>query len=299
LTLFKPEFKSTFQDHLAPFTAAITDAKKALVEISEEYTIVFVVDELDRCLPNYAIKVLERLHHLFDQQPNCAVIIATDKKQLSHTIKECFGSDTNADIYLRKFIHQTYHLSQKRNTIGKFETKYDTYFSLFDRNSLGYNDLRNYLIELFADTDMRTQELIFSQAEMLHRFLFPKNAVYPASLLLTEITLSFFSHHERLNTKECEWKHLSKFPFFLNEHNQLKLRYSNMHAFEVFLTQRWGTPRKCNNTWIIDQEKHFSHALIGCCSNLASRYGDTPSLAYDNRYLTSEMTAYAKLLREF
>ncbi len=297
--LFKRDPKKVFQDHLAPFTAAINDTKEALNKIADEYTVVFVVDELDRCLPSYAIKVLERLHHLFDQQKNCAVIIATDKKQLVHTVHECFGLDTNADVYLKKFIHQTYHLSQKRNKIGMFETKYDSYFSLFNSRSVGYDQLRDYLIELFADTDMRTQELIFTQAEMLHRFLFPKNKLYPASLLLTEITLSFFANHERLNRQDCDWKHLSRSPFLLNEHNQLKLLYENMNDFEIFLRSRWGIPQKCHNTWTIDQEKHFSHALIGCFDMLATHHGNSSVLTYDNCYLTSEMICYANHLRKF
>ena len=38
--------------------------KNGLKAQSKEVTIIVVVDELDRCLPEYAIKVLERLHNL-------------------------------------------------------------------------------------------------------------------------------------------------------------------------------------------------------------------------------------------
>ena len=34
-------------------------------------TVVIMVDELDRCLPSYAIKVLERIHHVFNEIGKC------------------------------------------------------------------------------------------------------------------------------------------------------------------------------------------------------------------------------------
>ena len=46
------------------FNQALIRLQQVITEISKEKTVVFIVDELDRCLPEYAIKVLERLHHL-------------------------------------------------------------------------------------------------------------------------------------------------------------------------------------------------------------------------------------------
>ena len=53
-----------------------------LQELAEKYTVAIIVDELDRCLPEYAIKILERLHHLTEKNNNTIMIIAIDKKQL-------------------------------------------------------------------------------------------------------------------------------------------------------------------------------------------------------------------------
>ena len=49
------------------------ELKSGLEEQSKDVTIVVVVDELDRCLPEYAIKVLERLHHIFGDTENTQV----------------------------------------------------------------------------------------------------------------------------------------------------------------------------------------------------------------------------------
>ncbi len=50
-----------------------------LQSIAERYTVIIIVDELDRCIPEYAIKVLERLHHLTEEKNNIITIIAIDK----------------------------------------------------------------------------------------------------------------------------------------------------------------------------------------------------------------------------
>lgn len=56
------------------------------------------MDELDRCLPAYTIKVLERLHHIFTDIDNVIVIIAMDKKQVEHVVGQIYGvSDIDID----------------------------------------------------------------------------------------------------------------------------------------------------------------------------------------------------------
>ena len=76
----------------------------ALEKIANEYSIIFLVDELDRCLPEYAVKVLERLHHLTGESSKIITIIAIDKKQLMTSINQIFGFE-NTEKYLEKFIH--------------------------------------------------------------------------------------------------------------------------------------------------------------------------------------------------
>jgi hypothetical protein len=56
---------------------------------------VLIVDELDRCLPSYAIKVLERIHHVFNELENVVVIIAMEKKQMSNSLHQIYGDETN------------------------------------------------------------------------------------------------------------------------------------------------------------------------------------------------------------
>ena len=74
--------------------------------------LVYLVDELDRCNPSFAVKVLERIKHLFDV-PNVVFVLSIDKKQLACSVKGFYGShEIDADEYLRRFIDVEYNLPE-------------------------------------------------------------------------------------------------------------------------------------------------------------------------------------------
>jgi predicted KAP-like P-loop ATPase len=89
------------------------DALKKLVkEASSEKPIVFIIDELDRCRPDYAIAVLEQIKHFFAID-GIVFVLAIDKEQLGHAVRGVYGSDRiNADEYLRRFIDLEYSLPE-------------------------------------------------------------------------------------------------------------------------------------------------------------------------------------------
>jgi len=67
--------------------------------------IVFFVDELDRCRPNFAIEVIEKIKHLFAID-NVYFVLAINHEQLISTIGNAYGVDeSDAAIYLQKFVH--------------------------------------------------------------------------------------------------------------------------------------------------------------------------------------------------
>lgn len=72
--------------------------------------IIFFIDELDRCNPHYAVKVLERLKHCFSI-PDIIFVLSLDKKHLCNSIKGYFHSpDIDAEEYLRRFIDIEFNL---------------------------------------------------------------------------------------------------------------------------------------------------------------------------------------------
>ena len=64
--------------------------------------LVFFIDELDRCRPEYAIRLLERIKHYFDDE-RIVFVFSVNLSQLQHTIKAYYGADFDATRYLDKF----------------------------------------------------------------------------------------------------------------------------------------------------------------------------------------------------
>lgn len=122
--------KTIIKDFHNPIdTAALGDFKsyqkllKATKEILNEITqageyrekqtkLVILVDEIDRCLPDEQLKILERLHHLFDVK-NCAVILTMNQICVAETVKTIYGIDGYE--YLRKFFNFTFRLDTSAN----------------------------------------------------------------------------------------------------------------------------------------------------------------------------------------
>lgn len=86
---------------------SLTEFRKKLSEFvasQDHKSVVFMIDELDRCNPDYAVRLLETVKHLFEV-PNICFILAVDKQQLECSIKGFYGSnEIDAGNYLRRFI---------------------------------------------------------------------------------------------------------------------------------------------------------------------------------------------------
>lgn len=84
--------KEQFQfDEMFGFKTTLDYTRNKICELTKDKTVLLVVDELDRCMPEYAIKVLERLHHMFEGLDNVIVLLAIDSTQLEHSVKEIYG----------------------------------------------------------------------------------------------------------------------------------------------------------------------------------------------------------------
>jgi len=86
---------------------AMGSLKKAIREFVEESKagVWFLVDELDRCRPDYAISYLETIKHIFDVK-GAVFLLAADRRQLENSAKSAFGVNLDFEEYFRKFIHR-------------------------------------------------------------------------------------------------------------------------------------------------------------------------------------------------
>ena len=173
-------------DEYFDFQKAIKDLTGLLQEITEKYTVIFLVDELDRCMPEYAIKVLERLHHLTEENSNIITVIAIDKKQLISSVKQIFGFENPAK-YLEKFIHFEIELDYGEVS-EKITEKYKDYVALFDRDIFPFDErVEECLQAIFTGIDVRTQERLVKKAMIVHKLLYTEKKDY--SFMCMELLL--------------------------------------------------------------------------------------------------------------
>ena len=86
------------------FTAELRRIACELSELSDGKPLVIAVDELDRCRPSYAIEFLETAKHIF-MTPNVLFILAVNTVELEKSIKSLYGTDFDAERYLRRFFN--------------------------------------------------------------------------------------------------------------------------------------------------------------------------------------------------
>lgn len=65
--------------------------------------LIIFIDELDHCRPSFAIEMLERIKHYFDDE-RVIFVVSLNKEQLIHTITSYYGSGFDATRYLNKFL---------------------------------------------------------------------------------------------------------------------------------------------------------------------------------------------------
>lgn len=86
---------------------ALEEFKIYLTELGEklgdENHLIFIIDELDRCKPKFALSLLEVIKHLFSV-PKITFLLVINREQLEESVKFEYGSGVNASRYLQKFI---------------------------------------------------------------------------------------------------------------------------------------------------------------------------------------------------
>ncbi len=163
-----------------------TELLNFVEEVCDDKPLIFIVDELDRCNPYYAVKVLERIKHLFNI-PNVVFVISIDKQQLSNSIRGYYGSDLiDADEYLKRFIDIEYTLPDP--DIDKFSSylyefyDFDAFFKIEEREQYFKRDREQDDFLTITKTLFKHKNLTLRQVEKI--------------FTNTRLSLKMFSHNE-------------------------------------------------------------------------------------------------------
>lgn len=90
----------TLKDELASLVSADTG----------EGNVVIFIDELDRCRPDFAILMLERLKHLFDIE-GLVFVVSTSTVDLANAVRGVYGPKYDGEKYLKRFFDVQYQLN--------------------------------------------------------------------------------------------------------------------------------------------------------------------------------------------
>lgn len=124
--LVKPFLESSPKDFLEQVRTEHEEQVSAIKHIRKELTslakvlkqtldknlpVVVLIDELDRCRPNYAIEMLEVIKHFFTTE-QFVFVVATDTEQLKQSIKSVYGTEFDSSNYLKRFFHREAQLEE-------------------------------------------------------------------------------------------------------------------------------------------------------------------------------------------
>lgn len=127
------------------------DQTQEVDEPKRTYPAFVFIDELDRCRPSYAVEMLETIKHIFDI-PGVVFVVATDTKQLQHTICGVYGNGLDAMSYLGRFFH------------SRFTLKTPSYRSLLpvhcDVDKLAYQRLTSRGLTIWPRVDDEETDLL-------------------------------------------------------------------------------------------------------------------------------------------
>ena len=95
----------------------INALKQKIKDLTIENQIIIIIDELDRCRPNFSIEMLEKIKHIFDIE-NLYFILVTNLNQLKASVNHIYGNAVNSQEYLDKFIKYTLSIPETSKPDG-------------------------------------------------------------------------------------------------------------------------------------------------------------------------------------
>ncbi len=170
--LIEESFEKYEQNKL---TIAAFKEELAKYAVLHEKPIVIFIDELDRCKPNFAVNLVERIKHFFDV-PNIVFVLLLNREQLEKAVKGVYGSETDASAYLGKFVNFFFALPSPAQNNFDAERKLNRFIELTMqkykfRREAQHDGFLNYLKFWAPRFDMSLRDI--EKAVALYAFAYP------------------------------------------------------------------------------------------------------------------------------
>ena len=221
--------------------------------------IIFIIDELDRCRPDYALDVLETIKHFFSVA-GVHFLLVCDFGLLVASVKARYGIDSDGDTYLDKFIDAritfpVQPLDARRAAISSFVFKIIDVTKSDQTNIETCNRMGNFLTEISITQchSLRRIERIMTQFFIVMNFGVSNiKIIWPLVFLLCDMKISnkrLFDKSKIGELKFNELKEIYKFDenntatypmvirYFFDEFiDRDSEEYSDIH---IHLASRW------------------------------------------------------------
>lgn len=127
-----------FRKALSNLAKTLSSKPKNSEANSDGRPLVFVIDELDRCKPPFALELLEKVKHIFSVK-GVHFVLVTHLLQLESSVRFGYGADIDARTYLQKFYNLIVHLPgdepYARRKVSKKYIEYLRPLLLLDQNA--------------------------------------------------------------------------------------------------------------------------------------------------------------------
>ena len=218
------ENKNQLQEHQS-IRKLVVDFREQLKsvakEISPDKQLIIFVDELDRCRPDYAVQMLERIKHFFSID-NVIFVLSIDKNVLCKSIRAIYGGlDIDTEAYLRRFIDLEFDLP-KPNPRDFIKLLYDqremgeymeTYWN-WNRKTYGGGDKNANFLQMIricfasAQQSLRDIEKYIARLDVILRSFDPEDI--PLSLVVFLLYFEMFlpDIYDCFRNRKCEARKL-------------------------------------------------------------------------------------------
>ncbi|MCG9736408.1 KAP family NTPase [Pseudoalteromonas shioyasakiensis] len=240
-----------------------------------DYPAYIFIDELDRCKPTYAVEMLEAIKHVFDIS-GLVFVVATNTKELQHTIKAVYGAGFNAESYLNRFFDSKYFIRTSLSVemlLTHCETTFLESDYLVDKNVVLFpfvdetkEKLLSFAVSLFNAFEIAPREAIKIINRLKFSVLSLANVKVDISVLLVMITL--LSH-----SKE-------KYDTFLFE--MLNYRYANISHVTRLSEVQTAISKVRINMNNEEQEREIAEESLKLGKDISSYLKSTNSFSFSH-----------------
>lgn len=214
----------------------IKNFKKELEALSTDiknetgHPLVFIIDELDRCKPTYALDLIEKIKHFFSVK-NIVFVLVMNIAQLECAVRCLYGNDIDALTYLQKFINIECPLPKN---VDRYTSDYKKYCNhLYSSHQLNtWEDRENLQLSMaiFSKAlglSLRDMEKCYSNLTLYYAAV-TKNTlgIAPVIALLVILKVKFPSIYKKIKNNNISFNELISMPkltlfFNLNDEDNI------------------------------------------------------------------------------